>query len=514
MFILKLEYLNDSIEKKLENIKSINVLMKETGKFFYEYFEKNKMSISNSIGIRILFTNDTYDRKTVGLFCFDVRGKVYLENDYFPSMHCKINDLDVDFLKNIGLKDYPYSFKELRCINANGNNYKKYVLLPTEDLTSDKTYIKYGSIDVPLEKCREVKYPKYMYYILYYEKLSKGYKDLTNLLKDGFDSEINPNNISKIKTSLDENPSVYLYQILLSYSKNLVENVLVSTHLSVKQVEKARSLLEELKLKKTVKGFNTCLEKLMTLSPRKRDPFAGDKVKDFLATAPVEFEKIISFEENLIIAMETILGNENNSSKKQMSKENIEDIFKKLGIEVFLATESQKQTVFSHLSPRYQSMVKTVYRIKPLKQEEKFNNYIKENNITNIKSFWHGSVNSNWLSIIENSLIINKKVANGRMFGDGIYFAPSADKSFGYTSYSGSRWANGNDKVAIMGLYKTAYGNPLFDTRYYNLNQEELKKLNKNCLHARGGNQYGLRNDEIIFYTPDAVCLNYLVFFE
>ena len=51
-------------------------------------------------------------------------------------------------------------------------------------------------------------------------------------------------------------------------------------------------------------------------------------------------------------------------------------------------------------------------------------------------------------------------IITGKMFGNGVYFAPSSMKSWNYTSYRGTSWANGDADVAFMGLYATAYGTP------------------------------------------------------
>ena len=52
-------------------------------------------------------------------------------------------------------------------------------------------------------------------------------------------------------------------------------------------------------------------------------------------------------------------------------------------------------------------------------------------------------------------------IITGKMFGNGIYFAPSAAKSWGYTSARGTRWARGTSNTAFMALFATAYGNPV-----------------------------------------------------
>ena len=89
------------------------------------------------------------------------------------------------------------------------------------------------------------------------------------------------------------------------------------------------------------------------------------------------------------------------------------------------------------------------------------------------------------------------------------YFAPKATKSWNYTSYHNTYWARGNSDTAFMGLYATAYGNPLDCTCAHHYIKAELG--DKNCVHAHAGTQ--LRNDEIIFYDEAAVLLQYIVEF-
>lgn len=55
---------------------------------------------------------------------------------------------------------------------------------------------------------------------------------------------------------------------------------------------------------------------------------------------------------------------------------------------------------------------------------------------------WHGSALRNWHSIIRNGLWF-KDIANGRSYGDGVYFAKDAAISVGsYAHGSGHTWLN------------------------------------------------------------------------
>ena len=98
------------------------------------------------------------------------------------------------------------------------------------------------------------------------------------------------------------------------------------------------------------------------------------------------------------------------------------------------------------------------------------------------------------------------------MFGDGIHFASDIHKSLNYTSLSGSFWAKGRSSIGYMGLFATAYGEPLRIQYPVNYTEDELKQLGKNCVHAEAGPS--LLNDEIVFYNEDAVLLNYIVEFR
>ena len=181
------------------------------------------------------------------------------------------------------------------------------------------------------------------------------------------------------------------------------------------------------------------------------------------------------------------------------------------GVEVFIATDKQKQQVMDRLSPQLHGKVKQVYRIIPKKQQERFNAYVEKNRIKKVMQLWHGSKNENWLSIIENALKLRPDaVITGKMFGDGIYFAPSSMKSWNYTSYRGTTWARGNSNKGFMGLYATAYGEPLDVHTSGRYSQATLG--GKNCVHAHAGSV--LLNDEIVFYNEDAIVLNYIVEFS
>ena len=100
------------------------------------------------------------------------------------------------------------------------------------------------------------------------------------------------------------------------------------------------------------------------------------------------------------------------------------------------------------------------------------------------------------------------------MFGYGLYFAPRARKSVGYTSLRGSYWAGGHSSYGFMALYEVVYGKPYDVSDNAGLSDMNYEKLQKrapgcSCLHAHAGR--ALRNDEVIVYREDQTTIKYLV---
>lgn len=410
------------------------------------------------------------------------RGK-YIENGVtYPSMFVTVTN----YIK--GLTPSTYKKCYLTCIHPESNNYKAYIMRPQGDVF----YADYGSIDeVAKGNCRTVRepYPSYLYWIRYYEKLSKGYKDQSEIFVDSKTVSAEDN------TSMAEG----LYALLLAYAKRTVTDNLIAP-VTEKQVELAKKLLDKLRACVSVESFNKCLCDLMVISPRKRNPLSS-KVSMYLANAMKDIPKILEFEENLVNAMDTVVIG-------KVSKNGIS--FEDFGIDVRPATESEIEHVKCNVNNGIKHLVGKIWKVTPRSQKARFEQYCKRNNITAVKEFWHGSRNENWESIIRNGLSLNPNaVITGKMFGNGIYFAPSARKSFGYTSCENSYWANGTSKQGFMGLYSTAYGNPYHPKHAGDMKPAMLRE-HKDCVHAVK-EQVGLYNDEVVFYDEDAICIEYLV---
>lgn len=338
-----------------------------------------------------------------------------------------------------------------------------------------------------------------MYWIRYYEKLSKGYTDQSDVYLKSEKVEKKGKKASKKASKKVEDPvSNELYVKLKKFAKQVVESELQSADITKAQVKESKRILKRLGQVKTVKCFNKHLMNLMTLSPRK-----CRYVNTLLATSPKDFADIVTREETLITAMEAFVGEDTVLTND----------FSSYGMEVYIATDEQKKKVLEKLSPGLQPKVKQIYRVIHKEHKKRFDNYVKNNNIKTIKQFWHGSKNENWFSIAVNGLQLNPNAAiTGKMFGYGIYFATRAKKSIGYTSLNGSYWANGNNHRAYLAVFKVAYKNPKH-VYQYDQHYSSLKHVHPHdALFAHAGQM--LLNDEIIVYNECQTTLQYIIELE
>lgn len=444
--------------------------------------------------VKIPYPNDAYiEVSGVGCAQFDLKER---------SGSLCINEV-MNTLKFKECGDYKETY--LTCIDAGRNNYKYYRLTPQVDGT---VLASYGRIacDGLKNGQRTFCYPGRMYWIKKLEKLSKGYVDqseycLTEVCAKSGQALITDtdtsDSIENVPGALNE-----LFQKLTGAAKVMV-HLSLACDLSIGMITRSRELLNSLYVSKDLEEFNAILSELLVVAPRK-----VSSVKFLMAKKPEDFSQILDREETLISAMETLLP----ESMIHITEKAKKKAKKYQGLNIFHATEVQKALVMKHLPENLRRKVLTIYRVKNHTHEENFAHYLKKNHIDNVKLFWHGSRTENWFSIINKGLLLNPNaIITGKMFGNGIYFAHSAMKSWGYTSGRGAKWTNGTSNNSFMGLYATAYGTPLVCNSAHHYTKEEVTSHHANCVHAKAGSQ--LLADEVIFYDEAAMCLQYIVEF-
>lgn len=389
-------------------------------------------------------------------------------------------------------------------VTSSANNNKYYKMIPHGDTWTAE----YGRVGSSPQR-RE--YSMRQWDSKYNEKIRKGYVDQSNLMEDL---------IQKVKPTkspykeIENKVIAEIVERLQNMAKHAIsENYTISSNkVTQAMIDEAQGILVALINISDKKEFNDLLLKLFTVIPRKMS-----NVSSYLASSTDDFSKIIQSEQDLLDVMKGQVVQKqiiDEAAKDESNEENT--ILEHLGL-IFEECDNKDIAIIKNALGESSHRFHKAWKVKNIKTQKKYDDFIKSNHITNTKLLFHGSRNENWWSIINTGLVLRptNAVITGKMFGYGIYYAPKAQKSIGYTSLSGSYWAKGNSNSGFMALMDVAYGKPYdvysFDSKYYNFNYERLQEVcsGANCLHAHAGNM--LRNDEIIVYKEEQCTIRYLI---
>jgi poly [ADP-ribose] polymerase len=399
-----------------------------------------------------------------------------------------------------------YTPKHLVMVEAGQNRNKYYDLIPDGEMW----VAKYGRVG---SSSQTRTYSKYEFEKKYREKIRKGYVDQTDLVQDLISVEK-----PKVKPEYRpiDNPVINeIVERLQSMARKVInENYTVSSNkVTQAMVDEAQDIITGLLNITDVKQFNDELVRLFTTIPRKMG-----SVSSYIANKPDDFNKIIHREQNLLDVMKGQVVQKQIVDKAEEDNEPINNItvLEALGLEFEECSKDDIATIKVALGSCADKFHKA-WKVKNIKTQARFDKFVEDNNIKDVRLLFHGSRNENWWSIIQSGLVLRptNAVITGKMFGYGIYYAPKARKSLGYTSLSGSYWVGGNSSSGFMALMDVAYGKPYdvysFNSDFYSLDYDRLQKkcAGANCLHAHAGSM--LRNDEIVIYKEEQCTIKYLV---
>ena len=404
-----------------------------------------------------------------------------------------------------------YTPKHLVMVAAGANNNKYYNMTPCGDMWTAE----YGRIG---SSSQVRTYSKSQWDSKYNEKIRKGYVDQTDLVQDLISTE-KPRTKSEYKEIENKAIAEIVQKLQDMARKTIEENYTVSSNkVTQAMVDEAQNIINGLLTITNKEEFNNTLIKLFTVIPRKMS-----SVRYYLASDDKEYNKIISREQDLLDVMKGQVV------QKQIIEDTEDDniqvsektILEQLGLEFEECDINDIATIKAALGSCSDKYYRA-WKVTNKNTQSRFDKFVKDNDITDIRLLFHGSRNENWWSIINSGLVLRptNAVITGKLYGYGLYFAPKAQKSLGYTSLSGSYWARGNSNSGFMALMNIAYGVPYdvydFNSKYGNLNYDGLQEFKKgaNCLHAHAGASMGyssLRNDEIIVYKEEQCTIKYLV---
>ncbi|MFB5759000.1 WGR domain-containing protein [Paenibacillus medicaginis] len=388
-------------------------------------------------------------------------------------------------------------------VEPNANNNKYYRMIQN----GDRFEVQYGRIGV--SGCQTTSYPMSKWESTIKSKIKKGYVDQTRLVAEP---------TVKRKKDYADIPNSIIQSIvsrLQSMARKAIEDnyTITANKVTNTMISEAQSQLHNLMNVDSVDMFNKILVELFKTIPRKMR-----SVKEHLARSTSDFAKIIQSEQDLLDVMKGQVAHESETNNVNGNNDTLntsQTILEAMGL-IFEETTFEDREVIKSQMGSIKDKFYQAWKVTNIKTQEKFDNFVKVNNIKDRRLLFHGSRNENFWSIINTSLVLRPSAQiTGKMFGYGIYFAPKAQKSLGYTSLHGSYWAGGNANSGFMGLFDVAYGKSYdvhsFDSKYYDFNYDKLQQASKgsNCIHAHAGNM--LKNDEIIVYKEDQLTIKYLI---
>ena len=389
-------------------------------------------------------------------------------------------------------------------VTASANNNKYYKQIPHGDTWTAE----YGRVGSSPQR-RE--YSMRQWDSKYNEKIRKGYVDQSDLVEDLI--QVEKPKKSEYKEIENKVIAEIVDRLQSMARKAISDNYTISSNkVTQAMIDEAQNVLTSLLSAPDVKSFNDILLNLFTVIPRKMS-----NVQYYLAKEKSDFSDIIQKEQDLLDVMKgQVVQKQIVEEKSENESQADVTILEQMGLEFEECDRNDVAIIKSSLGSCADKFYKA-WRVKNLKTQKRYDDFVKENNITNTKLLFHGSRNENWWSIINSGLVLKptNAVITGKMFGYGIYYAPKARKSLGYTSLSGSYWAKGSSNSGFMALMDVAYGKPYdvysFDSKYYSFDYNKLQNAcpGANCLHAHEGSM--LRNDEIIVYKEEQCTIKYLI---
>ena len=418
-----------------------------------------------------------------------------------------------------------YERKMLRKIDEKQNIHLFYDIIPNNlgNLAID-VGARYGTIgEKGLNRIEDGEVlrppmPSWMYWIQYAKLRAEGFQDMTESL---FDKDDDP--VEKLfeDTEKQAEKQTTAAIVLAEHLRNAAVNALQDFQidfLSNKlpwnrvQLKSCRKLFDSLHTCRSVDEMNVVLKKLIAIIGPTFDRKKGVTVASFLIAKKTtekeqkkEIAKKVELWEGYINAMEAVLG----KAKSKNAEENVSPFG---NISVEYADQETTERILKEFKAKPDLEYK-VYEIKAPDFRARFDEYCQANGITDICELIHGSRTENWSSIIMNGLLLNPNAPiTGKAYGYGIYTARDFNKSFGYTNFHGSRWANGEGNTGYIGVYDTAYGKPYFPKGVGDY-QREVEKGGYNCLDAIASYS-GFCMDEIVFYREEALCIKYLIEFS
>ena len=380
-------------------------------------------------------------------------------------------------------------------VNGENNNNKFYNLIDNNDGTFTAEYGRVG------KSTQRKTYSIYEWDKKYWEKVGKGYRDVTRLKSE---------QKATINNDIENDEVRDLINKLTGYSQDFIKkNYTVGAGgVTSAMTEDVQNTIAEMRRiaesNGSVRQFNWCIQDILSAIPRQ-----VVKVSDLLAETSDDFNDILEREQSILNVMQS----EVRSREVMVGGK---DMLKAHGLTIKPVTKKQEKEILSHLDDNTRRHFKRAFKVVNKGTSDRFNKFCTDNDYKDgdIKFLYHGSRNQNWLGIIQQGLTLNNKAPKtGAMFSKGLYFAPSSNKSYGYVSLPGTRWNPECSDKGYMAVYKVAVRKPHDVYRHTaecrNFSQADMDRRGCDAVWAHAGQS--LRADEVIVYSENRCTIEYLI---
>lgn len=403
-------------------------------------------------------------------------------------------------------------------VDGQRNHNKYYEIKENADGSLDCTY---GRVD---GKAMHHHYNSYErdFYSLKSEKEAKGYSDVTALHMEKTVSSDRSKELSYAPVD-DEVVQQALERMIEASRMFVSRNYTISAKdVTPKMIEEAETDLKRLSnISAASKNqpvalyrFNEVLTELFTDVPR-----AMSRVNDYLAKTSDDFDKIIDRENQMLQNLKSAVQMAAPAPVKDGNK--TQTVLEARGLTMRQTTFKEEDRIIDHLGKDYQGDVERrfvrAFAVENLQTRANYEQFKKDHHIDSrkgVRLFYHGSKVENWYSVMSTGLSLNPNARiTGKMFGQGLYFAPECRKALNYMDVKGSRWNNGQEETGYTAIYSVALGK-VYEPNHILGSHFTANDLPHGCnsvFASKHNPHLGLANDEYIVFSQDACTIKYMM---
>ena len=248
-------------------------------------------------------------------------------------------------------------------------------------------------------------------------------------------------------------------------------------------------------------------------------PRAMSKVELFLAKKESDFDKILQRETDMLDNLKGIVNY--NKSQKQADTDKDKTVLEAHGLTARQVTYKEEDQIMAHLGRDYnnapvEDRFVRAFAVENLETRAAYEKYKQQNNITakGVRLFYHGSKVENFYSILKQGLLLHPNASvTGKMFGQGIYFAPECRKALNYMDVAGAHWNNGSRDTGYCAIFAVALGKCYKPDHilHSSFTGKDLPAGTNSVFASKKDPRLGLQNDEYIVYDEAACTVKYIM---